>query len=205
MPARPQRHGNRVPTLALCEQCSSHCGFLFPNSPNSIAKTQPHGHRRIPLRGSRSPAEIHQKESTQNASTNQRGRLRYTQSKTGPSAWEFLWHKNDPDRNRKRRTPVIGTMEQFPTRDLAEVAVNGLRMSMDQNRNRQREPAISVADLLDHYIQLSSRMKLTGAPRRRELSTESFLEMDTTALGGCGQTSGIGMSRVTRTVGRRWK
>jgi hypothetical protein len=48
---------------------------------------------------------------------------------------------------------VIGTVEQFPTRDLAEVAVNGLRMSINQNRNRQREQSIPVADLVDHYIE----------------------------------------------------
>jgi hypothetical protein len=52
-----------------------------------------------------------------------------------------------------RRTAVIGTVEQLPTRDLAEVAVNGLRVCMNQHRNRQREQSIVVADLVDHYIQ----------------------------------------------------
>jgi hypothetical protein len=60
---------------------------------------------------------------------NQRGCLRCTRRKTGPSCWEFLWRENDSDGNRTRRTAVIGTVEQFPTRDLAQVAVNGLRMS----------------------------------------------------------------------------
>jgi hypothetical protein len=48
---------------------------------------------------------------------------------------------------------VIGTVEQLPTRDLAEVAVNGLRVCTNQHRNRQREQSIVVADLVDHYIQ----------------------------------------------------
>jgi hypothetical protein len=48
---------------------------------------------------------------------------------------------------------VIGTLEQFPTRDLAQVAVNGLRMSINQERNRQREQSIVVADLVDHCIE----------------------------------------------------
>jgi hypothetical protein len=30
--------------------------------------------------------------------------------------------------------------------------VNGLRMSINQNRNRQREQSITVEDLVDHYI-----------------------------------------------------
>jgi integrase len=54
---------------------------------------------------------------------------------------------------RTRRTAVIGTVEQFPTRRLAEVAVNGLRVFINQHRNRQREQSIVVADLVDHYIQ----------------------------------------------------
>jgi hypothetical protein len=84
---------------------------------------------------------------------NQRGCLRCTRRKTGPSRWEFLWRENDADGNRTRRTAVIGTVEQFPTRELAQVAVNGLRMSINQNRNRQREQSIVVADLVDPYIQ----------------------------------------------------
>ena len=83
---------------------------------------------------------------------NQHGCLRCTRRKTGPSRWEFLWRENDADGNRTRRTAVIGTVEQFPTRDLAQAAVNGLRMSINQDRNRQREQSIAVADLVDHYI-----------------------------------------------------
>ncbi len=83
---------------------------------------------------------------------NQRGCLRCTQRRTGPSCWEFLWRENDAHGNRTRRTAVIGTVEQLPTRELAQVAVNGLRMSINQDRNRQREQAIAVADLVDHYV-----------------------------------------------------
>jgi hypothetical protein len=63
----------------------------------------------------------------------------------------FLWRENDSNGNRTRRTAVIGT-EQLPTRDLAEVAVNGLRVCINQHRNRQREQSIVVADLVDQYI-----------------------------------------------------
>lgn len=84
---------------------------------------------------------------------NQRGCLRCTRRKTGPSCWEFLWRENDSDGNRSRRTAAIGTLEQFPTRDLAQAAVNGLRVSINQDRNRQREQSIVVGDLVDHYIE----------------------------------------------------
>jgi hypothetical protein len=53
---------------------------------------------------------------------NQRACLRCTRRKTGSSCWEFFWRENDSDGNRARPTAVIGTVEQLPTRDLAEIA-----------------------------------------------------------------------------------
>ncbi len=71
----------------------------------------------------------------------------------GPACWEFLWRENGRNGKRVRRTAVIGTVDQFPTEDLAPSAVNGLRMWINQDRNRQREQTICVADLVDHYVQ----------------------------------------------------
>jgi integrase len=48
---------------------------------------------------------------------------------------------------------VVGTVDQFPTKDLAQAALNGLRMCINEDRNRQREQSIRVADLVDHYVQ----------------------------------------------------
>lgn len=81
-------------------------------------------------------AEIDQRRPTLMRIRNQRGCLRCTHSKTGPSCWEFFWRENDTDGNRTRRTAVIGTVEQFPTRDLTQAAVAGSRMSINKNRNR---------------------------------------------------------------------
>jgi integrase len=83
----------------------------------------------------------------------QRCCLRCIQRTSGPDCWEFLWRENDIAGKRVRRTAVIGTVEQYPTKDLAQAAVNGLRMCINEDRNRQREQRIPVADLVDHYIQ----------------------------------------------------
>jgi len=83
----------------------------------------------------------------------QRGHLRCTKRKNGPSAWEFLWRENDDGGKRLRRTAVIGTVEQYPTEDLALAAVNGLRVSINEVCNRQRSRVILVGDLIDHYKQ----------------------------------------------------
>ena len=57
-----------------------------------------------------------------------------------------------------RRKAIIGTVEQYPTASAASEAINGLRVSINEDRNRQRGQNITVADLVDHYkrIELSN-------------------------------------------------
>jgi hypothetical protein len=57
-----------------------------------------------------------------------------------------------------RRKAVIGTVQQYPNLEDAWQASNGLRVSINEARNRQREQSITVADLVDHYI----RTELVG-------------------------------------------
>src|SRR5260370_38768332 len=82
----------------------------------------------------------------------QRGYLRLGQRKTGPDRWEFLWWDSEPSGVRVRRKAVIGTVLQYPNLENAWQASNGLRVSINETRNRQREQTIIVADLVDHYI-----------------------------------------------------
>ena len=82
----------------------------------------------------------------------QRGCIRCTKRKAGPDRWEYLWRENDVTGRRVRRTTVIGTVEQYPTRELAQAAVNGLRMRINEDRLRQSGHDILVADLVDHYV-----------------------------------------------------
>jgi integrase len=82
----------------------------------------------------------------------QGGHLRCVKRKDGPPRWEFLWRANDLFGKSIRRNAVIGTVEQYPTEDLAQAAVNGLRMQINETRNRQREQQILITDLIDHYL-----------------------------------------------------
>ena len=82
----------------------------------------------------------------------QRGYLRLRQRKTGPDRWEFLWWDSEPSGVRVRRKAVIGTVLQYPNLENAWQASNGLRVSINETRNRQCEQTLTVADLVDHYI-----------------------------------------------------
>src|ERR1019366_2212448 len=90
----------------------------------------------------------------------QRGYLRLGRRKTGPAWWEFLWWDTDPTGRLVRRTAAIGTVQKYPNVEDAWQASNGLRMSINEARNRQREQAITVGDLVDHY----GKTELAGDP-----------------------------------------
>ena len=83
----------------------------------------------------------------------QRGYLRCAKRKSGSYCWEFLWREDDEAGKRVRRTAVIGTVEQYPTKEEALDAVNGLRMQVNADRNRQPVHPLLIADLIDHYVQ----------------------------------------------------
>ena len=93
----------------------------------------------------------------------QNGYLRCVKRKAGPSRWEFLWRENVGGR-RIRRTAVIGSIYEYPREELAQVALNGFRVRLNENRNRQGQQVILVADLVDHYIETSSRTRRNGMP-----------------------------------------
>jgi len=75
------------------------------------------------------------------------------EAQNGPAVWKFLWRENDATGKRLRRTAVIGTVEQYPTEDLALSAVNGLSVSINEACNRQHSRSIFFGDLIGHYRQ----------------------------------------------------
>ena len=83
----------------------------------------------------------------------QRGYLRCAKRRSGSYCWEFLWREDDTAGKRVRRTAVIGTIEQYPTKEEALDAVNGLRMQINADHNRQPVHPLLIADLIDHYVQ----------------------------------------------------
>ena len=100
----------------------------------------------------------------------QHGYLRCVPRKTGPSHWEFLWRENVGGR-RVRRTAVIGSIDEYPTEESVQAALNGFRVRLNENRNRQGQQVILVADLADHYIEKNSRPRRNGIPNLRALFT----------------------------------
>lgn len=82
----------------------------------------------------------------------QHGHIRYRKRKNGATCWEYMWREQDSLGKQVRRTTLIGTIEDYPTRELAQAVVNGLRMRINEDRNRKSKHTIKVSDLIDHYV-----------------------------------------------------
>jgi hypothetical protein len=82
----------------------------------------------------------------------QRGHLRCVLRKFGPACWEYLWREYSTSTSDKpiRRTIVVGTTDQYKTRDSAIAAINGLVLQVNAERHRRPGYSISIGDLIDH-------------------------------------------------------
>ena len=78
----------------------------------------------------------------------QRGYLRCTRRKSGPDCWEFLWREYSTSGKPVLHTVVVGTTDQYKTRNCAIAAVNGLRMQVNAERQRRPGFSISVSNLI---------------------------------------------------------
>jgi hypothetical protein len=90
----------------------------------------------------------------------QRGYLRLRQRKTGPDRWEFLWWDSEPSGVRVRRKAVIGTVLQYPNLENAWQASNGLRISINETRNRQPSRDLGVS----RHISMTTYKRKPRAP-----------------------------------------
>ena len=66
--------------------------------------------------------------------------------------WEYLWREETADGRRIRHTQVIGTVDQYPTKERASIAVNGLRTLVNEESYRLRQRPILVRDVSDHFL-----------------------------------------------------
>ena len=106
----------------------------------------------------------------------QRGCLRRTKRTAGPDRWEYLWREDDVTGRRVRRTKVIGTVEQYPTGELAQAAVNGLRVRINEDRLRRPGHDILVADLVDHYVQTELSEEIDWHSHATRIVYRQYLE-----------------------------
>ncbi|HXQ39169.1 MAG TPA: hypothetical protein VN843_34535, partial [Anaerolineales bacterium] len=83
----------------------------------------------------------------------QAGSIRRATRKNQTDVWEYLWREEIDDGKRVRHTQVIGPVDQYPTKESASNAVNGLRAQINEKLFRLRRRPVFIGDLIDHFFQ----------------------------------------------------
>src|SRR5688572_26915188 len=83
----------------------------------------------------------------------QGGYIRRAKRRKGSDVWEYLWREETADGKRIRHTQVIGTVDQYPTKELASKAVNGLRARVNEECYRLQLRCVFLADVIDHFLE----------------------------------------------------
>ena len=81
----------------------------------------------------------------------QQGNLQLVERKRGPCAWEYRWYEPLADGQRKRRSMVVGTLEQYPNEAAAKRAVASLLVDINAETPRFNLEPISIQTLVEHY------------------------------------------------------
>jgi integrase len=81
----------------------------------------------------------------------QQGNLQLAERKRGPNAWEYRWYEPQADGSRKRRSLVVGSLEQYPNEASAKRAVASLLVNINAESPRFNLETVSVQTLVEHY------------------------------------------------------
>ena len=82
----------------------------------------------------------------------QLGSLKRAKRKKG-EVWEFRWREVQIDGSIRRKIIVIGTLDDYPNESTAKVAVDALRLEINQQTPQQLIRNITLETLANHYRQ----------------------------------------------------
>ena len=81
----------------------------------------------------------------------QQGTLRLEERANGTRVWEYRWYETQIDGSRRRRSAMIGTVDEYPTESGAQKAVAALRANINSETPRGKLDAVSFGTLIQHY------------------------------------------------------
>jgi integrase len=81
----------------------------------------------------------------------QQGTLRLEERASGSRVWEYRWYETQIDGKRRRRSAMVGSIQEFPSEAAAQKAVAALRANVNAETPRTQIAAISFQTLAHHY------------------------------------------------------
>ena len=83
----------------------------------------------------------------------QHGSLTIKSRLEGPDVWQFRWSEKSVDGKRVYRKRIIGTIEEYPTQDVARNSVASLIAEVNWANMRPASSSMTVAQLCSHFKQ----------------------------------------------------
>lgn len=81
----------------------------------------------------------------------QRGSLSLIKRKDGLKVWKYRWRETQANGTRKRRSMIVGSVEDYPTESQAQAAADGLRLNINHVTLQGAGKDITVEALVNHY------------------------------------------------------
>ncbi len=83
--------------------------------------------------------------------TYQQGSLKLEERKRGSDVWVYRWWDTDVSGKRVYRKHQIGDLEQYPHQTAAKAAIDALRLTINNQSQRNGAGQMTVQALWDHY------------------------------------------------------
>lgn len=97
----------------------------------------------------------------------QNGCLKLIPRKDGPAAWVYRWRETDEHGVRQSRKKTIGTVKQYPTKALASLAIESLKMTVNQQGFLRLAGPKTFSGLVEHYRLKELPKESTDRKRRK--------------------------------------
>ena len=81
----------------------------------------------------------------------QQGSVQRVNRKQGPDYWVLRWRETNGSGREIRRKSVIGTVDEYPTESKAQQAASRLRITINQEKPREIQKPITIAELIHHF------------------------------------------------------
>jgi integrase len=83
--------------------------------------------------------------------TYQQGSLKLEERKRGPNVWVYRWWDTDANGKRVYRKQQVGDLSQYPNETAAKAAIDTLRLTINNQSQRNSVSQITVQSLWEHY------------------------------------------------------
>jgi integrase len=84
--------------------------------------------------------------------TYQQGSLKLEERKRGPNVWVYRWWDTDANGKRVYRKQQVGDLSQYPNQTAAKAAIDALRLTINNQSQRNSVGRMTVQILWDHYF-----------------------------------------------------